>query len=275
MKLVEMKILNLEDHLGDSIDVSLKPRLNASIDSITLRQLLNFTSGLPSQPASFLKTDISLQASIAELLESLPRAFKPTGEFDYNDNHLQAASMMALKAFKKYTGIEYSFAELVQQVIGKPLQFSEIEYFAKPRQRKGNLNPRAAAGLRISFNDYGKFLQMIANDGVYNGQTVLSSETIREMSRAQVEVPNRPGFFYGFGNWRVCAPVAGCTVVENRSPGYSGWFPAINQTTKYIYLFGTAESGDATERSAILYESLQPYIEQLVKLENTTDGVSR
>lgn len=255
MKLVELKILNLDDTVGTYIASRDQVQLPEAIGSITLRQLLSFTSGLTGKSTSFLRTDLSLEASVHNLFEE-SGLYKPEISFDYNDNHLQVASLMAILAVKKITGVEKTFQQIVDDYLTRPLGISDIGFFSKPRKKEGAQNPRAAAGLVISFNDYQKFLQMLMNGGTFQGQRILKTETLMEMEKAQADISQDKNIFYSFGNWR--------TNDENSSPGYAGWYPVLNRERGYTAMLGALEVGDASTRSAALYDELRPLIYELI-----------
>jgi CubicO group peptidase (beta-lactamase class C family) len=266
LRLVELRILNLDHKVGRYLTARDGSPLKKQLASMTLRQLLSFTSGLTGEQTSFLRTDLSLEDAVHELFEATSPQLK-SGIFNYNDNHLQVASLMAIKAVKKRTGVEKTFSQIVQENIGDPLGISQIEYFSKPRKREGAQNPRAAAGLRVSFKDYQKFLLMLAQKGVYEGRQVLKAETLREMEKNQVDVPDQEGKSYGFGNWRIAA--------ENMSPGFGGWFPVINRKAGFTALLGALEVGETTLKSEALYNELRPLIEELVSITDTVSDIEK
>ena len=154
--------------------------------------------------------------------------------FHYGNTGLQIIAAILEK-------ISYSnFDNLFQERIAKPLQMKNTDF--------GNMKvPLAAGGAYSTPNDYMNFLQMILNEGMFNGKQIISKNSIIEMQKNRVAKdakvvysPAEAGNWgYGFGEW-----VMDDTTGNNRSnavtsPGLFGTFPWVDYEKKYCAILFT------------------------------------
>lgn len=105
--------------------------------------------------------------------------------------------------------------------------------------------------------DYMNFLQMILNDGVFNGKRVLSTNAIAAMEADQVrgafvKQPDYPEqtlgqkqkALYGLGEWRLVLDAKGEAVIVS-SPSYAGFFPWIDKERGIAGVFVGRAGGSA------------------------------
>jgi len=149
-------------YLGDAITWPLAKQ------GITLRMLLNHTSGLPmSSPCLDEMNAMTLQACVAEIAQA-PLDFLPGTQFGYSAAGYQVAGLVA----ERVTGKDWNalFAERVTA----PLRMASFSY-GTPE------NPRVAGGAVSNVLDYIKFSQAILDGGAplltpAQGQALRSSQ---------------------------------------------------------------------------------------------------
>ena len=119
-------------------------------------------------------------------------------------------------------------------------------------------NPVMAGSGKATITDYGNMLEMILNNGSYNGQQVLSSAAINEMLTPNTvgipflnNPPRFPGGQYGFGLWLDIFDDEGNPILL-ASPCSSGFSPFIDLENEFwaIVMYDGGQS-HATETLAI------------------------
>lgn len=229
---------------------------NAPLDkrTITLRQLLSHTSGLPGGDVGCLANQgISLDACVAQIL-AVPLLYAPGSCFAYGGNSFQVAGRMAeIAASKRWDAI------FVEQ-IAAPVGMSLTDYAFNSAQ-PGYLqvaNPRIAGGARSVALDLAKFAQMHAQNGMFNGLQVLSMQSVAEMAREQTRganyanSPDPLSYGYGFGEWRNRVNSAG-HALEVSSAGAFGTWPWVDYSANVAAVFFT--------RNAL--GNVEPFIRQI------------
>src|SRR5690606_34598622 len=104
-------------------------------------------------------------------------------------------------------------------------------------------NPMLGGGARTSLRDYFNFLKMFANNGIFEGERILSQKAIDEIAADQVlDAKVKPHEFpeevraayhhgvYGLGMWREEVDETGTAVLLD-SPSWAGAYPWIDKTT--------------------------------------------
>jgi CubicO group peptidase (beta-lactamase class C family) len=160
----------------------------------------------------------------------LPMEGKPGHVFHYSSIGLQIAAAVVEKISGK------DFKQLFKERIAVPCNMKNTD-FDKEKV------PLVAGGMRSSPEDYIHFLQMILQNGNFNGKQVLSKESVFNMQQDYSEgshiaySPDESGTFgYGLGEWVLENGVDRANVVS--SPGLFGSFPWVNNEKKYAgFLF--------------------------------------
>ncbi len=96
------------------------------------------------------------------------------------------------------------------------------------------------AGLSSTIYDYGVFLQMLLNDGVYNGKRLLGKNTIRMMTSNQIEGVPYPNGTFGLGFALVTEQNSGMTPAQVGTYSWGGAFATsywVDPKEKMVYLF--------------------------------------
>ena len=212
------------------------PQFNDIKGEATLRQLLSHTAGYPDYQPKGERPDNyqTLEESVAHIV-NLPADTLPGTKFKYGGLAMQVAGRMAELA----SGLDWE--ELFQQKIAVPLGMNATHF--TPVDETPGHNPMLGGGARTSLQDYMNFLQMIANDGVYNGRRILSAQAIETMQSNQIgNAEVLKGEFvenvrasarkdiYGLGEWREEVDKIGNPVLIS-SPSWAGAYPWIDKTT--------------------------------------------
>ena len=204
MALVEDGKLHLEDKI-----VSLLPDLPAAWSGVTLRQLLNHTSGIKSYTNiegfdKTLRKDFTPQEIIA-LVSKEPMEFAPGEKWNYNNSGYFLLGMI----LEKVTGKSYN--DFLTERIFKPLGMNDT--------RVNNLSeiiPNRAQGYSRSGDHYvngeylsptqpfaaGALISTIADlarwDKALDGETILKSASLTQMW-TPTALPDHQEQGYGFG----------------------------------------------------------------------------
>ncbi|MEM7705635.1 MAG: serine hydrolase domain-containing protein [Pseudomonadota bacterium] len=213
MMLVEDGQLDLDDPIADYIPAYSEPRVlvdfNAqtskyttrpSATPITIRHLLSHSSGMAYGFSNHINGAIR-QANPELDQQTLPLLYDPGTSWSYGQGISQAGI-----ALEHITGM--GLERFLQERLFQPLGMSETSYIVsranQPRvttlhrlddsgliEIPNPIDIRSSAngdrGLHSTARDYAKFIQLFLNDGVApNGQRLLSSKTIEEMSRNQL-----------------------------------------------------------------------------------------
>jgi CubicO group peptidase (beta-lactamase class C family) len=96
------------------------------------------------------------------------------------------------------------------------------------------------AGLSSTLYDYGVFLQMLLNNGVYNGKRLLGRNTVRMMTTNQIEGVPYAGGTFGLGFGVVTDQNSGSAPAQVGTFNWGGAFATsywVDPKEKMVYLF--------------------------------------
>ncbi|MGA0608567.1 serine hydrolase domain-containing protein [Phenylobacterium sp. VNQ135] len=214
------------------------PQFTGKKGEMTIRQMFAHTSGLIEPPSDGTRWNYDI--TMAEYADRMARDGVMAGDPGTGVRYA-SASMQAVGAVaEKVTG--KSWNELFRERIGIPCDMPDTTYVRTPgtappaTMNEPTRNPMVAAGARSSMRDYGHFLEMIANGGVYKGRRVISERSVREMQKDQTgHLPllrasnDRLGreSHYGLGQWIDVQAPDGRTI-QVSSPGAWGFRPWLN-----------------------------------------------
>lgn len=162
-------IMTLVDSGKLSLDAPIStylPQATGTKGTVTLRQLLSFTSGLPNDPACAGASGWTL-TTCTDWILGRPMTAAPGAEYRYGSGHLVVASRIAEIASGK------PFATLFKDAIATPVGMPGTSFPAA--------NPNPAGSASSSLDDYATFVQMLAAEGVVGTKRVLSVSAVREM----------------------------------------------------------------------------------------------
>src|ERR1700744_738263 len=145
----------------DTVDKWL-PEFKDSKGKATLRQLLSHIAGYPDyQPkGSHADNYQTLTESVAHIV-GVPPDTLPGTKFKYGGEAMQVAGRMAELA----TGKDWE--TLFREKIANPLHMDSTHF--TPVSKVGGQSPMLGGGARARLQDYANFLNMISNNGVFNG----------------------------------------------------------------------------------------------------------
>lgn len=237
------------------------PTSNTKRD-MTMRQLFSHTSGLPNDASRTRQgtlADFANRVANGTGLNAINLIGQPGAQYLYGDVSMQTAGGIA----EILTG--QSWVNLFNQNVAGPLGMSATFY-----ETSGGRNPLVAGGGKAPITDYGKMLEMILNDGVYNGTRVLSSAAIDQMLTPNTvglpflnNPPRFPDSQYGFGLWLDAFDAQGNAVFID-SPGRSGFVPWIDYEYDYwaIVMFDE-DNGDHFDEIMAIRSNIISQIEAI------------
>lgn len=259
MRLIDQGILSLSDNPQDHLTYWTSDPMDERAQ-VTLEQLLSFTSGFNTRPASGGCTS-SILTSVqlcARSIYSDGLATTPGAAYSYGPDHMHIAAAMAEVATGK------SYAQIFIDEIATPLGLSSNSRFTFPT----TTNPLASGGATSTGEDYALFLtKLLADDLVADRTNFLADRT------ASVTFAYRPAGTTENGDWHYALgafvecdkPVfdADCAAAQiYSSPGAFGWTPWIDLSNGYWGLIARRGEAGSAATSVELEQQLQPLIVQ-------------
>lgn len=241
------------------------PQMSDEKAAITMRQLLACTSGLPSRVPWLKSPKASLEQSV-DAIAGVDLVATPGAEFIYGGVGFQVAGRVA----EIVTGKPWY--RLFRERIRDPLQMHDTSYGIYDR-RNGRFyaaqrsNPHIGGGVKTTLQDYANLLQMFLDDGVFEGQRILSPQSVQEMWRDQTgdasigfTVHWNRNARYGLGGWIDQTDENGVPRIVS-SPGAAGWLPWIDRERRYA---GILVARCETRKLVRLYSTMTDLIGQVV-----------
>lgn len=170
-------------------------------NSITIRHILNHTSGLKSGYTTVDLWDRELPRSLEEIVSKLEPERAPGEAYDYNNAGYALAGLLIEKISGK-TFEDFVVEEILvplgaktpqpvnpsanmQEMIAVPYMFnSDVTLKPAPRLR---FDVFPAGDVYLTAEDMGRVLAMHLNGGVYKGKRLLSEASIEEAHRSYLE----------------------------------------------------------------------------------------
>ena len=188
-------------------------------DKITVRHLLSNASGLPSLDFEILGTDTETGADerLTRTLNAYVLNREPGSSFEYCNEGFAVAGLIGAQL----SGLSYP--AMLKHYVLSPLRMARSSSDLAEVTRLGGLNGHfpgfrqgipaeyglksmayAAAGsvLRCSAEDLGHYLIALLQGGTFEGERVVSRESLEEMWRPHIGIPVAPGkepMAYGLG----------------------------------------------------------------------------
>ncbi|PJF31375.1 MAG: hypothetical protein CUN51_03325 [Candidatus Thermofonsia Clade 1 bacterium] len=197
MRLAEMGKLSLDAPIVEYLpEFTLRNAQHAK--TITLRQLLSHTSGLPRNDLAWYTGRITTAQDLLKRLAELPMSGALGESFAYNNLGYALAGVVLERASGK------SYADLMRELVFLPLgmesatltyaDMQKMPAFALPHRldvRKGvqsipffpynNTVIAPAGAVNASALDLANYLRFHMGDGRFNGTLILSAERLREL----------------------------------------------------------------------------------------------
>lgn len=195
MTLVDEGVLNLDAPISNYLQGY--AAVPADKSAITLRMLMNHTSGLP-QPVCLNDDTVTLQQCTQQILNA-PLAFTPGTRFSYGGGSMHVAGGIA----EAVSGQNWN--QFFATRIAAPLGLTRFTYGA-------TANPRIAGGASSDVGDYTRIMQTFLASGVFGNTRIFSPKIYFEMQTDQkrdLPVANSPGgnilTGYSYGWWHTAA----------------------------------------------------------------------
>ena len=224
MTFVDEGKLSLEDTVGKFLPVLTQHHKG----NITIKDCLAHLTAINSGSLKESRQLIAQSRSMDQVIDKiavLPMEGKPGEVFHYSSIGLQIAAAVIEKISGK------NFKNLFNERIAIPCGMKNTDF------GDGKV-PLPAGGAFSSPDDYIHFLQMILQDGNFNGTQILSRESILLMEQDYTKdarvayTPDQSGTYdYGLGEWILEKGNGRAAVVS--SPGLFGSFPWVNNTKHY------------------------------------------
>ncbi|CAM8630958.1 AmpC Beta-lactamase class C and other penicillin binding proteins [Acidimicrobiia bacterium] len=233
MTFVDQGVIGLDDNIAKWL-----PEFSNDAPSVTPRQLLSHTSGVRDNKCQ--AGGMSLSACVKAIASSA-RQFPAGSKFSYgNSDFLVIGRLVEILG-----GAD--FATIVNRRITGPLQMNATTWPGAPSMAN------AAFGVRVTIDDYGKFLQMVLNRGETSGTRVLSGQAVDALISNQVSAYDTTNDFavgitkiprYGLGGWPDVVNEFGGTVVASGNGGM-GFYPWVDFATNTWGIIGVQDARGA------------------------------
>jgi CubicO group peptidase (beta-lactamase class C family) len=244
MMLQEEGKLSVEDPVGKYIPEleDLKTR-DGNSHAITIRHILTHTSGMGEAGGEQERSATRL-AELIPHYAAKPLAFEPGSRWQYCQSGINTAARIVEVVSGK------SFDQFLEDRLCGPLGMKDTTFYLTPEQHKRlarsyrlykgeleeskifilhgreptsrNRYPAANGGMFSTARDYGRFCQMLLNDGTLNGRRYLKPESVKYLSSVlsgDVKTGFTEGNGWGLGFCVVRRPQG---VTEMLSPGTFG-----------------------------------------------------
>ena len=237
MTFVDEGKLSVDDTIGKFLPVMTAHQKG----NITIWECLSHTTAINGGDLKESREIINQASSMDETMEKIaeqPMEGEPGKVFHYSSIGLQVADAVIEKISGK------DFNTLFKERIALPCDMKNTDY------GNGKI-PVAAGGAFSTPEDYIHFLQMILQNGYYNGKQILSKESIIKMQKNYAKnarvayTPAEAGNWgYGLGEWVMDDAVDRSNAVT--SPGLFGSFPWVDNERQYagfLFVFNLKNKG--------------------------------
>jgi CubicO group peptidase (beta-lactamase class C family) len=257
MTFVDEGKLDLEDSVGKYLPVMTKYGKGEIKIKYCLSHLTGIKSGSLQNSRDLINNSNTMNDEINTIAKS-PMEGKPGKIFHYSSAGLQILAAIIEKIGAK------DFNTLFEERIAKPCNMINTDF--------GDGKIPLAAGSALSTPiDYLNFLIMILNEGKYNGEQVLSKESIIEMQKNRVPKdaviafsPEEAGDWgYAYGEWMMDDSKEDKRADAVTSPGLFGSFPWVDNKNHYAAFLLTLNINNRgrrekyTELKSLVDEALQ------------------
>jgi CubicO group peptidase (beta-lactamase class C family) len=201
---------------------------------ITIRHCLSHFTGITAS-SKLLEGKLESLEDAALSYAKKEIQSNPGTEFRYSNAGMIIAGRIAEIVTKK------KFDQLIKQKLLNPLTMSKTSFGTMDGS---GINP--ATGAKSTATDMMKFLQMLLNEGRFNGKQILSAEALMEMRKIQAtKIPMGfapkafTGFSYGLGSWAIEEKDGMATALS--APGGFGVWPVIDWCRGYAMIVLTKD----------------------------------
>jgi len=213
MQLVEKKKINLDDPIHKYLDERIIKNWGKREKKVTFRHILSHRSGFAPDVIGQYNMNVwrrdTKKLKSLEVIASELKSIRDPGEtYEYNNLAFAVLGLLV----EKVSGISYE--EYIVNNILKPVgvyttnlvsptpKMVEMMAFPYIREENGSLKPAEmfqysiypAGDIYLTAADMARFIGALLNEGVFNGQRILSKKSIQEMYTPQFGGPHGLGF---------------------------------------------------------------------------------
>lgn len=183
--------IKLDDKVVDFFPHKNFDNRDAFKDSITVRDLLTMTSGI-QWPYSITDAlpEMRKSDSWIDFVMNRPMDAKPGTVFSYNTGGMEVVSAI----LNKVNGVTEE--EFAQQYLFGPLGITDYKW---PKTPEGY--SMGGTGIEMKPRDMAKIGQLMLQNGVWNGQQIVSADWVKEATTAKISETIIPGAGYGYNWW--------------------------------------------------------------------------
>ena len=171
MALVDEGKINLDDTASKYL-----PEFTGKKADITIRHMFSHTHGLPQKPTHHWNTRLTMEEAVKKIAQ-LDLIADPGTALYYSGTGMQTAGRIC----EVVTGKPW--VEIFKEKIGDPLEMESTSYYAYAETR----NPNVAGSVKTCIDDYGHFVMMVLNQGMYKGKQILAHKAVTEMLTNQTD----------------------------------------------------------------------------------------
>ncbi len=261
MRLVDNGVMQLSDNPQDYMPYWTSDPADRR-STITLEQLLSFTSGFNASPLvnSCVTDGNTTIQSCAEEIYGFDIATDPGTAYSYGPHHMQIAAAMAERA----TG--QSFNAIFRNNIADRAGMSTASSYVSP----STTNPKVSGGGASTARDYAAFLHGLLNGSLIDDrQQFLADRTSNVSFLFRPDATAETGdWHYALGAWLECDEatfVQSCADAQiYSSPGSFGWTPWIDLQNGYFALIARRGALGTADIGVELEQLLQPLIVEAI-----------
>jgi Beta-lactamase class C and other penicillin binding proteins len=255
MQFIDEGKLSLDDKVSKYIPLFASYNRNY----ITIRHCLSHMTGIRSEGSKLAKfveqpkKYNSLEDEVNDLAKKEIQS-NPGTEFSYSNLGIDVAARIVEIVSKK------KFDLLIRSKLFVPLQMRQTSFSTLDGSA---INP--SSGAISTASDYMHFLQMLLNNGKYNGVQVLSEESVKQMRLVETTpemIKYAPkiaqGYNYALGSWVMEDNNKLATVLT--CPGLSGTWPVIDYCKGYACLIFIKSL--LSEQKADIYNQMKAAVDE-------------
>jgi CubicO group peptidase (beta-lactamase class C family) len=233
MTFVDDGSIGLDDDIGRWL-----PEFAGNSPPVTARQLMDHTSGVRDNTC---QSNGSPLASCVRAIAAAPRQFPAGSEFSYGNSDFLVVGRLV----EVLGGAD--FAAIAQHRLTGPLGMTTTTWPGSPTAAN------TAFGVRVTVDDYGRFLDMVLHLGMSGGTRVLSDAAVQSMIHDQVAAYDVTHDFsvgittiprYGFGCWPDVVNAFTATRVVSGNGGM-GLYPWVDFDTNTWGIVGVQDERGA------------------------------
>ncbi|MDD3894627.1 MAG: serine hydrolase [Syntrophomonadaceae bacterium] len=183
--------INLDDKVVDFFPDKKFENKDAVKDSIAVRDLLTMTSGIqwPYSITDALE-EMMQSDSWVDFVLNRPMETKPGTVFNYNTGGMEVLSAI----LNNVNGMTEE--EFAQQYLFGPLGITDYKWLKSPEGYSAG-----GTGLAMRPRDMAKIGQLMLQNGVWDGQQIVSADWVGEATTAKISSTSIPGCGYGYNWW--------------------------------------------------------------------------